>query len=350
MNRTLKLATVVLIGLAAALAVYLIVLVPASENPSQNPSQHPLQHPHAVQQKASSSAAPATGENRAYPSRLVASDSVEIPEQLPASLDGTDVPDGWDRTDANGSLVPTPALRQLFEHYLAALGEETLAQLIARIEATLSSLQQPARSEALGILGDYLDYKLELGELEAAAGDTATLDPDAMARQMSEIRALRRQWLDADTAEAFFAMEEAVDDFQLARMRIRADESLDEQEQAARLQEAEQTLPAPIREAREQTRRFTEYQQMQQELGDDPEALQAWREDAFGTEAARRLEQVEADQQAWDQRWQAYQGEKAELDRLGLAGPEREAAVQRLRDRYFDGPEMYRAEALDSIE
>lgn len=341
MNRTLKLATAVLIGLAAALALYLVFLTPAPEDPSRNT--------YPAEQAPGSSTAPATGGNRDYPSELVSSDSVEIPGQLPASLDGTEVPGGWDRTDANGSLIPTPALRQLFEHYLAALGEETLAQLIARIEATLSTLQEPARSEAIGILGDYLDYKLELGELEAAAGDTATLDPDAMASQMSEIRALRRQWLDADTAEAFFAMEEAVDDFQLAQMRIRADESLDDKEQAARLREAEQSLPPPIREAREKTRRFSEYQQVRQQLGDDPAALQAWREEAFGAEAARRLEQVEADQQAWDQRWKSYQAEKAELDQLGLAGPEREAAVQRLRDRFFEGPEKYRAEALDSI-
>lgn len=335
MKRTLILASVVLIGLAAALGFVLTAFGPDAGEPASGSVDPGL---------------PAQSESRNYPSRLIASDAVEIPQQLPASLEGTDVPGGWDITDVHGSLVPTPNLRQLFEHYLAALGEETLAQLIARIEKTLSELPEPARSEAIETLGAYLDYKLELGELEASSGGVATLNPDRMARQFAEIRSLRRRWLDADTADAFFAMEEAVDDFQLAQRRIRADDSLSDEARAARLQEAEQALPPPIREARQQTRKFSEYQQVREQLSDDPQALQAWREETFGAEAAGRLAQVEADQQAWDERWQAYEQEKAELKKLGLAGPEREAALQRLRDQYFEGPEQYRAEALDSLQ
>lgn len=342
MNRTLKFATAILILLAIGLAVALTLLSPEPPTSGSVPA-------------AGDSAAAVTDPvlstiDGKYPSSLVGSESADIPGQLPASLDGTEVPTGWNRTDANGSLVPTPQLRQLFEHYLAALGEETLAQLIARIEKTLEVLPEPARSEAVAILGGYLDYKLELGELEASSSGTATMDPDTMAGKFSEIRSLRRQWLDAQTAEAFFVMDEAVDDFQLAQMRIRADESLTDQQREKQLRDAEQQLPPPIREAREQTRKFSDYQQMRQQLRGNPESLQAWREEAFGSEVARRLAQVEADQQAWDERWQAYQREKAGLEQLGLAGPEQVEAVNRLREQFFDGPERYRAEALDSIQ
>ena len=189
-----------------------------------------------------------------------------------------------------------------------------------------------------------------MGELEAASGEVAGLNSDAMTQQFAQIRALRRQWLDAETVDAFFVMEEAVDDFQLAQMRIRADQSLSDAARKEQLQKAEQTLPSPIREAREQTRKFSEYQQARVKLNDDPEALQAWREDAFGAEAAERLAQVEADQQEWDQRWRAYQQQRSQLESLGLAGPEREAATRRLREQFFTGPERYRAEALDSIQ
>ena len=103
---------------------------------------------------------PTTG--RRAPSKLVGETAVAVPDTMPASLAGTSVPGGWDKTDANGSLVPTPQLRQLFEYYLAALGEETLPQLVARIEQALARLEEPARSEALDTLGAYLDYKLAL--------------------------------------------------------------------------------------------------------------------------------------------------------------------------------------------
>ncbi|MDL0431052.1 lipase secretion chaperone [Marinobacter sp. TBZ242] len=283
------------------------------------------------------------------PSALVGKASVAVPEGLPASLAGTTPPDGWARTDSHGSLVPTPQLRQLFEYYLAALGEETLPQLVARIQQVLEQLEEPARSDAMAILGDYLDYKLALGELEASYGNAVSLDAGEMQRRMEEIRALRRTWMDARTANAFFANDEALDQFQVEKLRIRTDPSLSDEERQQSLARAEQALPAPVREARRETRKFSDYQQARSEFADDPEALRAWREKRFGEEGARQLEKVEAEQRAWENRWQAYSQELAELEDLGLVGPEREAAIDLLRDEYFEGAEKLRAEALDSI-
>jgi lipase chaperone LimK len=268
---------------------------------------------------------------------------------MPASLAGTSVPGGWAETDANGSLVPTPQLRQLFEYYLAALGEETLPQLVARIEQALARLEEPARSEALDTLGDYLDYKLALGDLEATYGHDATTNAEDMQRRMAEIRALRRTWMDAQTADAFFATDEAVDQFQVEQLRIRTDPSLSEKEREQALAEAEKALPEPLRQARRETRKFADYQRAQSEFADDPDPLRAWREERFGAEAARELEKVEAEQKVWEAKWQAYSQDLAELDDMGLAGPERKAAIDALRDDYFEGAEKLRAEALDSI-
>ena len=286
---------------------------------------------------------------RGVPSTLVGETAVAVPDTMPASLAGTSVPGGWAETDANGSLVPTPQLRQLFEYYLAALGEETLPQLVARIEQALARLEEPARSEALDTLGDYLDYKLALGDLEATYGHDATTNAEDMQRRMAEIRALRRTWMDAQTADAFFATDEAVDQFQVEQLRIRTDPYLSEKEREQALAEAEKALPEPLRQARRETRKFADYQRAQSEFADDPDALRAWREERFGAEAARELEKVEAEQKVWEAKWQAYSQDLAELDDMGLAGPERKAAIDTLRDDYFEGAEKLRAEALDSI-
>lgn len=343
MNRTLKLATAALLALVVVVALTLTLLTDSPETmvvPDDGPPKTQSAIPnHSIDGLTADQ----------YPSTLVSDDQVEIPDTLPDSLDGTEVPKGWAKTDVNGSLIATPELRELFEYYLAALGEETLPQLVARIEMTLSQLAEPARSEAIEILGNYLDYKLELGALEAGATE-ALASADDMQQQLIAVQSLRRQWLDAETADAFFAAEEAVDEFQLEQMRIRNDESLTEDERAQRLRQAEETLPAPIREARRETRKFSEYEQVRQELGNDPEALNAWRRENFGPEAAERLKQAEAEQQAWEARWQAYRAERAELASGGLAGPELEAAIDRLRDQYFEGTEKVRAEALDSIQ
>ncbi|WP_420389756.1 lipase secretion chaperone [Marinobacter sp.] len=286
---------------------------------------------------------------RGAPSTLVGEAKVVVPDTLPASLAGTSVPGGWAKTDVNGSLVPTPQLRQLFEYYLAALGEETLPQLVARIEQALARLEEPARSEALDTLGAYLDYKLALGDLEAAYGRDATTNAEDMQRRMAEIRALRRTWMDAQTADAFFATDEAVDQFQVEQLRIRTDPSLSEREREQALAKAEKALPEPLRQARQETRKFTDYQRARSEFADDPDALRAWRKERFGAEAARELEKVEVEQQAWEAKWQSYSQDLAKLGDMGLAGPERKAAIDALRDDYFEGAEKLRAEALDSL-
>lgn len=289
-------------------------------------------------------------DNDGQPSRWVGQRStVVLLDTLPASLNGTSPPKGWARVDSNGNLIPTSSLRQLFEYYLSALGEESLRQLVARIEQELATLDEPAHSEALNILGSYLDYKLALGDLESSYGQGAADSLLETRRRMQEIHALRRAWLDADTAEAFFAHEEAVDRFQLEQRRIAGDESLTDEQRSRAVAAAEQDLPAPVRRAREETRHFEEYELARQELAGDPEALKAWREDAFGTEISQRLAEVEARQRDWDQRWRAYRQERRELDSAGLAGPEREAAIEDLRSRYFSGSERKRAQALDSL-
>jgi lipase chaperone LimK len=289
-------------------------------------------------------------EGAAAPSDLVnRASSVQVPDQLPGSLAGTSVPDGWARTDRLGNLVPTPHLRQLFEYFLSALGEESLQQLVARIESALSVLDEPARSQALATLGNYLEYKLAVSDLEQSYGEVSGLGAGEMQRGMAEIQALRRTWLDADTADAFFSDDEAVDRFQIEKLRIASDDSLTDEQKAEALRQAESSLPEPIRKAREDTRRFADYERARRELADDPQALAAWRQEVFGEAAADRLARLEEEQKAWDGRWQAYADERDRLLSSGLAEPEREEALERLRASHFDETERIRAEALDSI-
>ena len=276
---------------------------------------------------------------------------VSLPAGLPASLEGTVLPTGWRQLDGQGNLVPTAELRALFEYYLAALGEESLGQLVARIELALAGLSEPARSQARAILGSYLDYKLAVSELEVREQvNSASFDPAELSRRLQAVHDLRRNMMDSRTAEAFFASDEALDRFQIERLQIGRNDDLSPSEKQAEIARAEATLPAPLREARAETAKFQEYQRMRPELSGNPEALQRYREEKFGPEAARKLAEVEASQETWNRRWQAYRADVARIEAAGLAAPEREAAINRLREQHFTGPEKVRAEALDSLE
>lgn len=341
--KTLPRLTVGLLVISAGVVLFGLLLTPEDTAPEQfTGNSGPL-----VEAPAPPAVSPGSPKK---PSALI-SDSVapEVPETLPASLRGTAVPDGWARTDRLGNLIPTAELRALFEYFLSALGEETLPQLVARIESALGTLAEPARSQARSVLGAYLDYKLAVSELEQAYGSAAANDIGEMQRRMAEVHGLRRTWLDADTVDAFFADEEANDRFQLELRRIATNDTLSAAERREAQREAERLLPEPLREAREQTRRFSDYEQARQALADDPKALQAWREQAFGAEAADRLARVEQEQRAWDSRWQAYATERDRILASGLAEPELAEALDRLRGRHFNETEQVRAEALDSI-
>jgi lipase chaperone LimK len=340
--RTLAKALIPLLLIVAAAALWLLAGTDSSQ-----PLDAPPQAANATAEPLDIAPPTRTTEP---PSHMVNSGKkAPLPESLPPSLAGTSVPAGWAKVDSTGALIPTPELRQMFEYYLSALGEESLQQLVTRIENSLAVLEEPARSQALETLGAYLDYKLAVSDLEDAYGGAGQLSPAQVQQRMEEIHALRRTWLDNPTAEAFFAQDEAIDRFQVEQVRIARNTSLTDEQRQAAIARAELALPAPIREAREQTRRFTEYEQARKQYADDPAALKAWRQDAFGAEAAERLAELDQKQSAWDKRWKAYSDEREALLSSGLAGPELDTALDRLRARHFSENEQVRAKALDSI-
>ena len=68
---------------------------------------------------------------------------------------------------------------------LSAVGEEPIDTLIARIETLITAeLEEPARSEALDVLKQYIGYKLALVDLETELAENSWLtveaDPDVM--------------------------------------------------------------------------------------------------------------------------------------------------------------------------
>ena len=78
---------------------------------------------------------------------------------LPTSFRGTSV-DGSFSVDASGNLLITRDIRNLFDYFLSAVGEEPLQQSLDRLRAYIAAeLQEPARGQALALMQQYIDYK-----------------------------------------------------------------------------------------------------------------------------------------------------------------------------------------------
>lgn len=274
------------------------------------------------------------------------------PGPLPHSLQGTQPPGGWARVD-DGQLVPTPQLRQLFEYYLSALGEEPLATITQRIRQALSVLPQPARRQALTILLHYLDYRLALGQLgnDGSVPPLSLKHPQTLAVRLQMLQQIRQEKLGSDVADAFFGREDALNQYTLARLRIDQDSQMTSGEKAAALAQARAQLPPAMQQSEQRTLKFEHYQKALSRLqaqGADRAQIQDLREQTFGPEAAARLAKLDQAQADWKRRWQQYRQQEQQLDASGLSPQARQDQLQILRSQYFKPLEMPRVKALDA--
>ncbi len=273
---------------------------------------------------------------------------------MPASLDGTEVPDGL-QVDAQGRLIATMQLRDIFDYFLSSLGEEDLDTLVARIRAYLSNnLPEAAAFEANRILDGYLAWRDNLASIQEAGGVSASeLDLQAVRAQQDAVRASCQRFLDAQVCAVFFAEQQLRDDYDIARIAILQDDSLSANEKAARVASLTAALPAPMQQ---QIDAVTRYQTLQaittslQQEGGDAAALRTVREQVVGVEAADRLEQLDQQRAQFNARIDQWLMERgALLANTGLSATDRDAQISRLRAQRFSAEELTRVQALERI-
>ena len=275
-------------------------------------------------------------------------------ENLPASLAGTEVPDGL-QVDADGNLVISSALRDVFDYFLSVLGEEDMDTVLARLRAYIhSQLPAGAAGQANQILNDYLALRDSLRDIPGQPAQPAeTLDLDAVRAQRQAIRTARQQYLSAEADQAFFAAQDRWDDYGLARLEILQDDALDTADKAERLNALRSGLPGSMQQQVDAVLKYQDLQSLTRELrqqGGNEADLRLLREEVVGADAADRLEALEQERQAFDQRVQAWlQKRAAILDNTSLAAGDRQAQVESLRSHYFSDSELLRVQSLETV-
>jgi lipase chaperone LimK len=265
---------------------------------------------------------------------------------LPVSLSGT-VPPRLP-IESGGRLAKTRAVRDFFDYFLTAQHEvpavalETMVrrEIAAQLEGTA------AQTEALDVWRRYRAYRDALTRVAAlqaptqptiaAAGGPSNLD--AMQAALGEGASIANRTMGTAWSEAFFGREWRRVNFDLMRLRVITDATLDDAQKAARLQALADMLPPEERAASEREARLraavTEIAALQkQSLPLD--ALRAAATQTLGPEAAQRVVQMQKDDDAWRAQYEAYAAQRARIDARGLAPPERDAQIAQLRERMF---------------
>ncbi|MGL4315316.1 MAG: lipase secretion chaperone [Pseudomonas sp.] len=340
MNKPLLIALPLLIGAGIALTLYFNPLGEAPVAPlAATPNSNPDSQAQPTVSESEETATPAPGP------ALAAGIS-----PLPASFSGTQV-DGRFEVDQAGNLLISQDIRRLFDYFLSAIGEEPLANSVKRLQGYIrSQLQAPAQEQALALLEQYLDYKRQLVALEKDLPQLSSLD--AMRQREQAVQALRAGIFNMDVHQAFFAEEEAYNQFTLQRLAIRQDQSLDDRQKAAALDQLRNSLPESLQDAVVPQLQNELHQQTiaLQAQGAGPEQIQQLRLQLVGAEATARLEALDQKRQRWQQRLDEYRQEKSRIaTNLGLNASDKQAAIERLAEERFDQQERLRLDAAEQL-
>ncbi|MCK5875415.1 MAG: lipase secretion chaperone [Alcanivoracaceae bacterium] len=272
-------------------------------------------------------------------------------ENLPASLHDTEV-DGGFELDADGNLIITNRIRQLFDYFLSAQGEESLATIVQRLRAYIhNTLTGDAAADAEQLLESYIGYLDDVAALDSSVTPGQPIDPAQLRAQKEQLAAIRAGRFDAVANEAFFAEEEAYDRYTLARLEVMQDENLSADERASRLAALENQLPPELQESMRDITRYQDLQTLTQEWQEsdgNPASLQQMRENLVGREAAERLAKLDQERAQWQRRVDSWLREReAILSNTGVSEADKERQIDAARSRLFNEQEQIRIKSRE---
>ena len=257
------------------------------------------------------------------------------------SLIGTR-PDGA-AAETGGKLVVDEQLRQLFDYYLATLGERDLATIRTELQSQLKrALGGGALAQAMGLFDRYVAYKRSLAGKEAAAATDVS-------RRLAMVQAARRQYFSQAELDGLFGDEDRYDDFTARRLAIEANPALSAADKQRLVAQLESQLPPALRAAREEPVKHLALADAEARLrqgGGDEQQLYQLRSGMVGQAAADRLGELDREQAGWQKRLDDFKRERAMiLGNGGLSEQQRQQAVAQLQSQRFSPQEALRLPA-----
>ena len=275
---------------------------------------------------------------------------------LPASLRDIPPPDLLD-VDKDGGLIINVKIKDMFDHYLAAIGEESIETVLERIELNLDlQLDEPALSTALDILKGYINYRDSIDQILQASGalNAGNFDAKNIASLKQQVRFSRSKFFNEDVVKAFFDKEDQYDDYMLAKSTIANDKSLDEDEKLAALKAIQTNTPSWLVELEAKANSIHSYQEREQMLRESGAAeweIRDFRRRELGDQAAENLENLDQQRRDWDIRLATYRDEvkEAMANYDDVNSEDALAKRDQIRAQHFKDNEFRRVTSLDQI-
>lgn len=266
---------------------------------------------------------------------------------LPSSLRGTAV-DGRLQASDDGRLVIEHAVRRVFDYFLSIIGEEPADTVLNRLQRYFqANLPASAVIDAEQLLARYLAWQAAAGELGDGAMPAAMqLQPEQMRARLALMESLQVQHLGETAAAAFFGDENRYNRYTLDRLALMARQDLAPAERQLQLQQLRANLPPGMQTL------TAGLSQSPPPAGTPRTAAERYqrRAEAFGDEAAQRLQALDQKRAQWDRRLEQWLRQRQQI--LASSGLDPETQQRRLalaRQQHFDEREVRRVQALERL-
>jgi lipase chaperone LimK len=271
---------------------------------------------------------------------------------LPKSLEDIDLNIALP-LDRNGNLIVGMELKDLFELYLSAMGEEAFDDILLRIQNALAlQLSAPALEQGYDALKRFIDYKVELANLEQQPRDSTLSDLDNIRRQKEILSTIQQEYFTPIESDALFAAEAEYDAFMLDHLTIQQNTNLTALEKQQQVKALEASLPEDIRAGRESAMapaKIYQRAEVMRSEGKTSADIYQMRAQSLGEEAAIALAVLDQKRDQWQQRLAVFNAKYDSISASGLSGADQETAVNALLARDFDAIESIRVRALTGL-
>lgn len=239
--------------------------------------------------------------------------------------------------DASQHLVVNEQTKNCFEYFITQYGEKSLQQIKSDFEKYIKlNYKAPALPQILELWKRYLDYRAQLGALQAPTEQSTNAK---YYREIYEAQQnLRKTFFSAYEIEGLFGTEDTYNLYTLRRMEVLENKSLSAAEKAKQLKALFDQLPLDWQENLEQINKLEDLRTLTSDLKSQNASAQEihqMRLNLVGAEATGRLETLDTQRSQWQQQVTSYLSERDSILQSSMSESAKSSAIATLRQQQF---------------
>ncbi|PRO38838.1 lipase secretion chaperone [Acinetobacter baumannii] len=256
------------------------------------------------------------------------------------------------KIDSSQHLVVNSQTRDCFEYFITQYGESNLQQVKTHFKKFIQDQYlEPARSQIIDLWTRYLKYREQLAQIQPP--QSKKQDQNYFQKIFSSIQDIRKRFFSASEIEGLFSTEDIYQNYTLDRMKILEDSSLSEIEKAKKLKERFEQLPEDWQENLQELSKLDDLHTLTKQIkarNGSAEELRQMRTALVGAEATQRLETLDIQRNAWQQRVTGYLNQRDEVLHSNMSDNAKKQAIQQLRQQQFSSSqEQLRLRTFETV-